>query len=160
MKKVNQTVESEYIWPLGRNTTPDKINISFDPRVKNNRWHFHEGIDIPAPAGTRVYAIHSGKIHLVGSRDPPRRKSGHVVIKLGSHAKNSQALFLTYLRLGRIGKNIKKGVKVQKGDYVGNVGAEHATYPHLHIEFRRANSNGKLDSRRINPLNFLPYPTV
>jgi|RhiMetdeSRZDD1v2_1073273.scaffolds.fasta_scaffold513441_1 murein DD-endopeptidase MepM/ murein hydrolase activator NlpD len=156
----SQIVESEYIWPVGRSNRPDEIKTSFNPRNKRDKWHFHNGIDLPAATGTPVYAIHSGKINLAAPSDPPRFKSGHVVIKVEPKIKNTRALFLVYLQLGRIGENIKKGVKVEKGDYIGNVGADDANYPHLHIEFRKANSNGKFGNRRINPLNYLPYPTV
>ena len=156
MRKVDQIVESKYIWPVDRRYTPDDINISFDPRIRKNRKRLHGGIDLYATTGDPVRAIESGEIHLAGPSDSPRWKSGHVVIKIQPKTKNSRPLFVIYLGLGRIGKNIEKGVKVKKGGYIGNVGAQHATYPHLHIEFR----SGKLDGRRINPLNFLPFQTV
>lgn len=153
MRKANQITESEYVWPVDRRYTPGEINISFDPRISKNRGRLHAGIDLYARPGDPIRAIESGEVHLTGPSDPPRWKSGYVVIKIQPKTKNSEPLFVIYLGLGRIGRNIEKGVKVKKGDYIGNVGAQHATYPHLHIEFR----SGKLSGRRINPLNFLPY---
>ena len=45
---------STYIWPLSKSTTPDEMNTSFGPRIDGNKWDFHDGIDLPAPIGTKV----------------------------------------------------------------------------------------------------------
>jgi murein DD-endopeptidase MepM/ murein hydrolase activator NlpD len=159
LKKGNRLITSEYIWPISRSASPDEINTSFGPRINNDRWQFHRGMDLPFPERTPVYAMHSGSIYLAGEGNSHTFKSRHVVIKVRSNTKDSRALFLIYLHLSKISKDIKKGVEVEKGDYLGNVGSDDATYPHLHIEFRRANNEGKLDNRRIkHPLNHLPYP--
>lgn len=48
---------TDYIWPLSNSTTPDEMNTSFGPRINNNKWDFHDGIDLPAPIGTPVHGI-------------------------------------------------------------------------------------------------------
>jgi murein DD-endopeptidase MepM/ murein hydrolase activator NlpD len=143
----------DYIWPLSGSIKPDKMNTSFGPRIKNDRWHFHEGIDLPASEGTKVYAMHSGEIYRAGAHDE-KFKSRHVVIKVKHNLTNTRPLYLVYLHLSKISKNIKSGVKVKRGQNIGKVGSDGATYPHLHIEFRK----GKLyRGTSVHPLNYLPY---
>jgi len=43
---------------------------------------------------------------------------------------------------------------VKRGDLIGAVGQEDATYPHLHFEFRKG---GDEEDRSVHPLNYLPY---
>lgn len=61
-----QIVQSDYIWPHSASTTPDVMNTSIGPRIKENSWQFHQGMDLPAPLGTPVYSMHSREIYLVG----------------------------------------------------------------------------------------------
>jgi Peptidase family M23 len=158
-----QKVRSEYIWPISRSVTPDEMNTSFGPRINDMQWQFHRGVDLPEPIGkvnspTPVYAMHKGVIYHEGPADPPTWGSNHVVIKVAPAAKNSRPLFLIYLHLSKIGNNIEKDVEVEKGDYIGDMGKDGATYKHLHIEYRKANNDGKLDNKRIiHPLKYLPY---
>ena len=67
----------------------------------------------------------------------------------------SKFIFLVYLHLHYIDKkNIKKGMKVITGQYLGNVGSDGASYPHLHFEFRDETIQR---GSSIHPLNYLPY---
>jgi len=145
-----QFIETGYIWPISKSVTPDEMNTSFGPRINNNKWNFHEGCDLPAPLGTPVYAMHSGEIVSAGDGDN-NFSSRHVVIQ-SVDPTNSKSIFLVYLHLSYIDdKNIKKGVKVEIGQYIGNVGSDGATYPHLHFEFREGTiSHGS----SIHPLIF------
>jgi murein DD-endopeptidase MepM/ murein hydrolase activator NlpD len=42
-----------YVWPLSNSTAPDEMNSSFGPRINRDKWDFHDGIDLPAPIGSR-----------------------------------------------------------------------------------------------------------
>jgi hypothetical protein len=151
--KNQMVVKSDYIWPLSGSAMADNMNTSFGPRIRNDRWHFHEGIDLPASKGTKVYAMRSGQIYLAGPRDD-KFNSRHVVIKVKPDATNTRSLYIVYLHLDKISKNIRPCIKVKRGQYIGNVGSDGATYPHLHIEIRK----GKLRrGSSIHPLNYLPY---
>ena len=43
----------DFIWPLGKSTAPDEMNTSFGPRINENKWDFHDGVDLPAPLARR-----------------------------------------------------------------------------------------------------------
>ena len=73
---------SDYIWPLSRSTTPDEMNTSFGPRINRNRWDFHDGIDLPAPIGTKVYAVRGGTVYHAGPRNTGGFSSRHIVVEV------------------------------------------------------------------------------
>ena len=144
----NSFIKSEFIWPLSRSITPDEMNTSFGPRINRNKRQFHEGIDLPAPCGRCVYAMHSGTIRFGNF------ESTHVIIEAEPNSKSSKSLFLIYLHLSYINQDIKEGSRVKTGDYIGNVGDDGASYCHLHIEFRRGTLKR---GSSTHPLKYLPY---
>jgi murein DD-endopeptidase MepM/ murein hydrolase activator NlpD len=68
MRKLRTGMSHDYVWPLSNSATPDKMNTSFGPRIKEDRWDFHDGIDLPAPGGTDVHAMRAGMVHHAGPR--------------------------------------------------------------------------------------------
>ena len=58
--------DTPFIWPLNKTTTPDEMNTSFGPRIDADRWDFHDGIDLPAPVGTPLYAMADDVVHRAG----------------------------------------------------------------------------------------------
>lgn len=63
-------------------------------------------------------------------------------------------LFLVYLHLDSIAEGVIAGAHVSQGELIGAVGQEDATYPHLHLEFRKGEPSQQ-NSR--HPLRYLPY---
>jgi murein DD-endopeptidase MepM/ murein hydrolase activator NlpD len=51
------------------------MNTSFGPRFNTNRWDFHDGIDLPAKKGTKIYAVRDGTVLFAGPQ----------ILDLGSH---------------------------------------------------------------------------
>ena len=88
---------------------------------------FHDGLDIAAITGTKVYSAHDG---VVVYSDNELSGYGELVI-----VKSISSLITIYahnsLRLVRVGQQIRKGEQIAE---VGQTG--HAEGPHLHFEVR------------------------
>jgi hypothetical protein len=129
------------------------MNTSYGPRIDADRWDFHDGIDLPAPVGTPVHAMADGTVDRAGPKDQVFG-STHVRVKVVDPTDGQDDLFLVYLHLDSIGEGVIPGASVKRGDVIGAVGQEDATYPHLHFEFRKG---GPEQVRSVHPLNYLPY---
>ena len=151
---------SPFIWPLGKSVVPDEMNTSFGPRIDADRWDFHDGIDLPAPVGTPVHAMADGVVHRAGPADKTGTGQGfgstHVLLQVRDPTDGQNDLFLVYLHLNSLEEGVIAGAPVQQGDVIGAVGQEDATYPHLHLEFRKGAPN---EDSSVHPLRYLQYPT-
>ncbi len=121
-------------WPL--TIVPVVIGSPF-----GGRWgKQHEGIDLPAPTGTPVFAAADGKVVYAGNGI--RGYGNLIVIKhagdlLTAYAHNSALL-------------VSQGQPVRAGDRIALVGQSgHATGPHLHFEVR----SGQIPR---DPMSYLP----
>jgi murein DD-endopeptidase MepM/ murein hydrolase activator NlpD len=121
-------------WPLA----PGRIIVGSPFGTREGRPH--EGIDLPAPVGTPVFAAADGRVVYAGNGI---RGYGNLVVVrhagdlLTVYAHNSVLL-------------VTQGQPVRAGDRIALVGQSgHATGPHLHFEVR---------ARQVprNPMGFLP----
>ncbi len=98
----------------------------YRPHPVTGRWRMHDGIDLRAAVGTRVYASKAGRVIFAG------RKGGYGKLVGIEHEDN----FTTwYGHLSRI--RVKVGQIVSQGKVIGlsgNTGI--STGPHLHFEIR------------------------
>jgi len=100
----------------------------------------HEGIDLPAPVGTPVFAAADGRVVYAGGAI--RGYGNLIVLKhagdlLTAYAHNSVLL-------------VSQGQTVRAGDRIALVGQSgHATGPHLHFEVR----SGQIPR---DPMSYLP----
>jgi murein DD-endopeptidase MepM/ murein hydrolase activator NlpD len=127
------------------------MNTSFGPRVNNAKWDFHDGIDLPAPIGTNIYAMRGGTVHRAGPADD-RYSSCHVILKVDDPTDGE--MYLVHLHLNSIDSAIEEGATVEQGQLLGTVGKDDATYPHLHFEFRKGTP---LERSSVHPLAYLSY---
>lgn len=98
----------------------------YRPHPVTRRYRFHEGIDLRAAVGTRVYASKAGRVIFAG------RKGGYGKIVGIEHEGNFSTW---YGHLSRI--RVKAGQTVSQGKVIGlsgNTGI--STGPHLHFEIR------------------------
>jgi hypothetical protein len=150
--------EVAFVWPLGRDLTPDEMNTSYGPRIDADTWDFHDGIDLPAPVGTAVHAMADGVVHRAGPADKTEPGKGfgstHVLLRVRDPRDGRDDVFLVHLHLDSIAEGVVPGAPVRQGDVIGAVGQEDATYPHLHVEFRKGEPR---QDNSIHPLNLLPY---
>jgi murein DD-endopeptidase MepM/ murein hydrolase activator NlpD len=99
---------------------------------------YHLGVDMTAPKGTDVHAVGDARVGFAGKR----RGFGNLIIL--DHGRGYQTY---YAHLSKIGKGIKPGVQVARGDMIGLVGSTgHSTAPHLHFETRK-------DGRYLDPFD-------
>jgi hypothetical protein len=145
-------MSNDYVWPLSNSATRDAMNTSFGPRINEDRWDFHDGIDLPAPGGTAVHPMRAGEVHHAGPGGSGGYSSRHVVVKADDPADGP--IYNVYLHLDTIDPVVVTGGHVVQGQIIGTVGDDDATYPHLHMEFRKG-TPGQIGS--VHPLTYLPY---
>lgn len=105
------------------------------------RWgRPHEGIDLPAPVGTPVFAAADGQVVYAGHGV---RGYGNLVV-----LKHAGDLLTVYAHNSAL--LVSQGQPVRAGDRIALVGQSgHATGPHLHFEVR----SGQIPR---DPMNYLP----
>jgi hypothetical protein len=143
---------ADYIWPLSRTNIADELNTSFGPRLNRAMWDFHDGMDLPAPIGTPIYATRGGTVHRVGNGGQNGFSSRHVVLRVTD--PSSDVLYIVHLHLDSIAAGITSNAVVSQGQLIGTVGIDGASHAHLHLEFRRGANQ---EIRSVHPLLYLPY---
>jgi murein DD-endopeptidase MepM/ murein hydrolase activator NlpD len=117
-----------------------KLSSAYGMRVHpvTGRLARHNGIDIPAPHGTPIYATADG---IVGRA---QRLGGYGLYVELEHGNNIQT------RYGHMSSfSVTSGQRVKKGDIIGYVGSTgRSTGNHLHYEVRIAGTP-------VNPLPFV-----
>jgi murein DD-endopeptidase MepM/ murein hydrolase activator NlpD len=132
------TVQTPLRWPLATG----RIVVGSPFGTREGRPH--EGIDLPAPVGTPVFAAGDGRV--VYASNGIRGYGNLVVVRhagdlLTVYAHNSVLL-------------VAQGQPVRAGDRIALVGQSgRATGPHLHFEVR----SGQIPR---NPMGFLPQLTA
>ena len=112
-------------------------------RFSNSRWqpilHYyraHQGTDFAAQYGTPVRSIADGTVTFVGREGD----YGNMV-----EIRHANGVTTRYGHLSAFAPGIRRGLAVQQGQFIGNVGASGlATGPHLHFEVR-------INGRAVNP---------
>lgn len=111
-------------YPLGSRVSP--TGHIGDARYRNGAWHHaHQGVDLPAPEGTPVYAYESGQVQTSGWGD---NYSGNLI-----RVAQDKANYQRYLHLSKMAVN--KGDTVSAGQligYTGDTGSKGSF--HLHFE--------------------------
>lgn len=97
----------------------------------HQRFQAHTGVDYAAPTGTPVRSVADGAIEFSGWQ----KGYGNVVF-----VKHNGIYSTVYAHLSKIAPGLRKGSKVQQGQFIGAVGSTGwATGPHLHYEVRLKN---------------------
>jgi murein DD-endopeptidase MepM/ murein hydrolase activator NlpD len=91
---------SDYVWPLSNSSIPNEMNTSFGPRFNTNRWDFHDGIDLPAKKGTKIYAVRDGTVLFADEKNKDGYSSRHIVLEV--HDANDGLIYLVHLHLDSI----------------------------------------------------------
>jgi murein DD-endopeptidase MepM/ murein hydrolase activator NlpD len=100
----------------------------FHPILKT--WREHKGVDYGAPTGTPIRSTADGVVDFIGTQNG----YGNVVV-----LRHSGQYSTLYGHMSAFAPGLKKGQRVQQGDFIGKVGSTGwATGPHLHYEFKIA----------------------
>jgi murein DD-endopeptidase MepM/ murein hydrolase activator NlpD len=122
--------------PLEKARLQSSFGMRFHPIEK--RYAMHEGLDLKADRGTKIYAAGAGTISRVGYSS----SNGNFVC-----IKHSFGFESMYCHLESI--SVDTGTEISIGEVIGTVGSTgKSTGPHLHFAIKRNN-------RYINPLLFL-----
>ena len=115
-----------FMWPLPSQYKTVSSNYGMRWHPTKHVYKMHTGIDLPAPAGTPIYAADSGTVIMAqyyGSY-------GNCVII--NHGNGTQTLYGHQSRIA-----VSNGASVSKGQIIGYVGTTGAsTGNHLHFEVR------------------------
>ncbi len=99
---------------------------------------FHKGIDFTAPTGTAIQATGNGKVIRV-----EKKRIGYGTNVIIDHGYGFTSL---YAHMKTV--DVKKGMKVTKGQKIGTVGSTGtSTAPHLHYEVR-------INGKAVNPIDY------
>ncbi len=115
--------------PVRRPVATMRLSSKFGMRVHpvTGRWRHHNGIDIPAPRGTPIYATADG---VVGRAQSLGGYGKYVEINHGTDLQTR------YGHLAEI--SVQPGQFVREGEVIGTVGSTgRSTGNHLHYEVRR-----------------------
>lgn len=104
----------------------------------------HLGVDFELPEGTPIYAARTGTVVRFGKN---HAAGNYVVLMHGNGVETS------YNHMRRVDAKIRRGLKLNVGEKVGEVGCTgYCTKAHLHFAVRQK-------GRMVDPLKFLrPYP--
>ena len=140
-----------------------RISSQFGWRVHpilNYRKH-HNGVDYAAAIGTKLFAVHNGKVTYAGPstlkfKNGEPAGGGFIIrIKFKDGGKWYTA---TYMHLKKGGVKVTKGQRVVEGDFIGLSGnTGESTGPHLHFEIQK----GRIykwtgdGTRYLEPVSFI-----
>jgi len=119
---------------------------------------FHEGTDISAPTGTKLYAFMDGRVQ-------ETRRDGVNDANYGNSVywTDKDGFGHLYAHLSAFGKGLTAGAEIKKGKILGAVGSTgKSTGPHLHWEMAANPRDVGLPKRtgnRIDPLSKYNYMT-
>lgn len=121
-------------------------------RVLNGASDFHEGTDIGAPRGTKLFAFTDGMI-----TDVRREGSGDGGYGNSVYWTDSKGWGHLYAHLDKFGKGVVAGTPIKKGKILGTVGNTGKSFgDHLHWELSTNPSDVGLpkgQGNRIDPLS-------
>ena len=126
-----------YIWPLpGYSTVSSDFGYRSDPFT--GKQSYHSGIDIPAPAGTRIVAAASGQVAWANYSTTAGNWIG---------IDHGNGVYTVYMHCSAL--IVSAGQNVSAGDVIGLVGTTgSSTGNHLHFSVR-------LNGAYVSPWNYV-----
>lgn len=137
----------QFIWPLDKQYGPSACWNEFRPYYNGGAGGGHSGLDIPAPAGTKIVASDGGTIDFL--KDNGGAGYGKVII-----IKHGDGKWTLYGHMSAF--SVQKGDRVDQGDKIGEVGNTGQSFgDHVHFNIQdKAGEQGTAENT-LNPLDFL-----
>lgn len=156
-------VTPRWMWPINPAHITSLGDSVMANRPEKNRPH--EGLDIYAAAGTRIYASGAGTVlHVLDGRksDKKKRRAAGLFVAVVTDPDPSGTQYLhRYLHLAMVRDIDKK--RIEQGAPIGELAAAHtsglAAHPHLHFEIRALRKDGSYGPP-LDPRRFLPSLAV
>lgn len=156
-------VAPRWRWPINPAHITSLGDSVMANRPKKNRPH--EGLDIYAAAGTRIYASGGGTVlHVLDGRksNKKKRRAAGLFVAVVTDPDPSGTQYLhRYLHLATARDIDKK--RIGQGAPIGELAAAHtsglAAHPHLHFEIRAIRKDGSYGPP-LDPRRFLPPLSV
>lgn len=125
------------MWPLpGYSRLSSYFGNRSDPFT--GLTSYHSGIDVPAPTGTKIYAIYDGTVAWSYKSDSAGNWVG---------IDHGNGITSIYMHMSK--RLVSEGDVVKKGDVIGLVGSTgRSTGPHLHLSVR-------VNGAYADPLNYV-----
>lgn len=123
-KEDYSNIDVKYLWPV---TGYERITAAYGNHMHpvKKEMVFNNGIDIPAPEGTSVFAANKGTVVEIGDNE---MDGNYVILNHGG------GIHTFYSKLFGFAEGLAEGDTVQQGDVMGYVGSTGvATGPHLHF---------------------------
>lgn len=142
MLKVKRPVDKKFPInsPFGGPPRELKIADEVERQVKP-----HQGIDFKCPLGTTVTAVAAGRIIRTGYQDEFNKKAGLGLRIMQEFIFEGQRYICCYGHLS--GLLISENDDVVEGQEIGLSGMTgHAEGPHLHVQFRKADTSAWLNA--------------
>jgi murein DD-endopeptidase MepM/ murein hydrolase activator NlpD len=153
-------LSGRWAWPIDPRGIKRLGDSVTDSRPGKHRPH--QGLDIYANAGARVYAAASGQVLRVvdgrKSENKAQRRAGLFVDILTAPDGNGSRWIHRYLHLGTV-RALVKAQQVAAGDPIGEVAQPHtsglAAEPHLHFEAREMQADRSY-GQPVDPRGYFP----
>ncbi len=130
-------IEGDFLWPLPSKYTTVSSGFGWRIHPVTGKQQFHQGIDIPAPYGTEIYAVKDGTVIECSYN----YADGYFITV--SHG-GGVASFYSHLSK----YSVKVGDKIKAGQIIANVGTSgYTTGAHLNLNMYKNNA-------AVNPLDF------
>ena len=129
----NTSEATSFIWPLNGYYT---ISSDYSDRISpiSGKSEMHNGIDIPAPIGTPIYAVADGTVDWAWTSSSAGNWMG---------IAHGNGLYSVYMHMSAFA--VSSGTYVKQGQIIGYVGSTGwSTGAHLHLSFR-------LNGSYVNP---------
>ena len=140
-KQQSAYVGGEFIWPV--ELSNKRISSQYANRISpiTGKKEYHNGIDIPAPYGSNVYASNSGTV----IKSEWHYSYGYYVMI--DHGGGNSTLYAHNSKL-----LVKVGDKVKQGDVIARIGSTgHSTGNHCHFSVY-------INGSHVDPLGYVVRP--